>query len=107
MNSAKAVSYLWSCYNSEVGLCFEAPIVAPNNFWVWIDNVLASRTLYDYDRTLCHQLLIGIEKYGSNFFNEDAHKRIEVLWGSTNINFPFQYPIKYQVSNNVLNEECR
>ena len=65
-NLEKAVAYLTTvAYNPDLGLCREAPRVAPNVYWVASDNLLAYKALEPYDSKLASTIrsrLVNIAK---------------------------------------------
>jgi hypothetical protein len=105
---SKAVGFLESQYDPEVGLLREAPRVQPNWFWLWIDNRLAMHVLimYQRDHPLAVKILEGLDKYAS----ADSHGRMEVVLGDSNVVFPWVWPSKYTIDSidgkKVLNEVC-
>jgi len=104
----KAVTFLESQYDPEVGLLKEAPHVQPNWFWLWIDNRLAMHILdmYQEDHPLALKILEGLDKYAS----ADSHNRMEVVLGDTDVVFPWVWPSKYTIDSIgdklVKNEVC-
>jgi hypothetical protein len=104
----KAVTFLESQYDPEVGLLKEAPHVQPDWFWLWIDNRLAMHVLimYQRDHPLAVKILEGLDKYAST----DSHDRMEVVLGDSNVVFPWVWPSKYTIDSidgkKVLNEVC-
>lgn len=65
-NLEKAVAYLTTvAYNPDLGVCREAPRVAPNVYWVASDNLLAYKALEPYDSKLASTIrsrLVNIAK---------------------------------------------
>ncbi len=77
------MGYLREQYNSEIGLIREAPVTAPNRYWLTNDNALAAYAFAQLgDEDYSQKLLESIHKYGN-----DANGMIEVIWGKT-IFFP-------------------
>ena len=60
------LTYLNSQINPEIGLLREAPIAAPNKYWLTNDNSLAAYTFEQFGHTNTRKLIVqSINKYGS------------------------------------------
>jgi len=71
-----AKKYLVSQYNPNVGLIRENEYF--NTYWLWSDNVLASKVLKDYDQSLSKNIDYTIQSYKSKY-NVDMLSAYAVL----------------------------
>jgi len=55
-----AIEFLKGMYNSTVGLCAEAPRVAPNTYWLVSDNLWASKALEKYYSELSNTIKLKL-----------------------------------------------
>ncbi len=101
----RAVSYLQSEYNPQIGLIRESPEVAPHTFWVATDNVLAMHAL---EAAGAHDLAADLKAAIPRYSNS-SHGLIEVLWGQ-----PIAWPPHVeeqitvtQISNLVIRTESK
>lgn len=76
------LDYLFAQINPEIGLLREAPIVAPNKYWLTNDNSLAAYTFDQFGQTNTNKMLIqSIMKYGSyknNFIEAVMGEKIDM-----------------------------
>jgi len=62
-----AVSYIEAQFNSTLSLCREAPAVAPNNYWLVSDNLLAFKALEPYNSTISSAIRSALTAYAGMY----------------------------------------
>jgi parallel beta-helix repeat protein len=82
-------------FNQTVGLCREAPDVAPNTYWLVNDNLLAYHALKYYYPETAETIYNTMKNYG--YFRS---YKIEVLFGTTIPYIPFETNNTYLVAQN-------
>ncbi|MEM2507449.1 MAG: NosD domain-containing protein [Candidatus Bathyarchaeia archaeon] len=93
-NLEKAALFLNSTqFDPIIGLCREAPNVAPNTYWLVSDNLLAYHALKLYYPETAEVIYATMLRYG--YFRSFKH---EAIFGTTLPYIPFRTPNKYIVS---------
>jgi tetratricopeptide (TPR) repeat protein len=59
----KAIDYLASQYNPAIGLCREAPNVAPNTYWLVSDNLWAYYALKEYHPAVSDMIRLKLQHF--------------------------------------------
>jgi parallel beta-helix repeat protein len=96
-NLEKAALFLNSTqFDPTVGLCREAPNVAPNTYWLVSDNLLAYHALKYYYPETAEVIYATMLGYG--YFRSFKH---EVVFGTTIPYIPFRTPNTYVVAQNA------
>jgi parallel beta-helix repeat protein len=94
VNLAKAALFLnFTQFDRTVGLCREAPNVAPNTYWLVSDNLLAYHALMYYYPETAETVYATMLGYG--YFRSYKH---EVVFGTTIPYIPFKTSNTYVVS---------
>ncbi len=70
-NVDKAYSYIISLYDSAVGLVKENASI--NKYWLWTDNILASKVLEDKDIQLSAKIKNKVHEYATNYQLQFRH----------------------------------